>query len=85
MGKSAGALSPAATVALIVAVVVLVVAGGFWYLNKPPKDPIAEAVHSERGASGGDANARAPMGGVAPKPGATDYAPAPMPGSPAGR
>jgi hypothetical protein len=86
MGKSGGAVSPAATVAIIVVVVILVLAGGFWYMNKPPRDPIAEAVKRERGAAGTAANGPAPMGGVAPKPGATDYAnPNPMPSAPARR
>ena len=86
MGKSGGAVSPAATVAVIVAVVVIALAGGLWYMNKPPKDKIAEAVRQQRDTAGTAAGGPAPMGGVAPKPGATDYAnPNPLPGAPARR
>jgi cell division protein FtsN len=86
MGKSGGAISPTATVVIIVVAVIVILAGGLWFMNKPAKDTIADAVKQQRGAAGATANGPAPMGGVAPKPGASDYAnPNPMPSAPARR
>lgn len=86
MGKSTGGLSPAVTAAIVVVAIIIAVAGGVWFLNKPPKDAIADAVHRERGSSDTTAAPKGPMGGAPPKAGASDYAnPSAMPSAPAGR
>jgi hypothetical protein len=85
-GSSNNSISPLAASIIIVIVIVLVVAGGLWFMNKPKADPIAEAIHKERGSAAPSAAPQGPLGGQAPRAGATDYAPAgPMPTPPSGR
>jgi hypothetical protein len=65
--------------------VVLAVVGGIWYMNTPKSDPIAEAVHRERGSAALSAAPSGPLGGQPPKAGPTDYAPSgPRPPRPGG-
>lgn len=76
---------PIAIVAIII-LIVAVVAGGIWYINKPPRDEIAAAVLHQRGNGPAPIGPGAPMGGVPPKAGPTDYSRAtPMPSAPSGR
>ena len=71
-------LGPAAIGVIIVIVVALVGMIGFHYLNRPPGDPIAEAVSKERSSANSSPVTSGPMGGAAPpRAGASDYAHAP--------
>ncbi len=74
-------LSPAAVALIVVIVVALVGVIGFQYLNRPPHDPIADAVMKAQSGPNAPAPLTGPMDGGGPhKAGATDYAR--PPGSP---
>lgn len=76
-------ISPAIAGAILAVVLLLIVIAGYQYLNRPPSDPIAEAVAKQRANSGTPAHTNGPMIGAPPKAGGADYAP--PPGSPLGK
>ncbi len=82
MTNQSNQINPVMVAVVIGLSLIVVIVGGIWYMNKPPKDTIAEAVHQERGNVAPAIARGAPMGGIPPQPGASDYARSrPMPTS----
>ena len=84
---ASGSTQVSGTTATVVIVLLIIVAivGGIWYMNRPPKDEIAAAVMKQRGGAPAPTGLGAPMGGVPPKPGTSDYQRTTALPTPAGR
>jgi hypothetical protein len=86
MAARSSEVSGATATVVIIVLVIAIIAGGIWFVNRPPRDEIAAAVTSARGGAPAPIGPGAPMGGVPPKPGASDYQRAtPMPAAPPAR